>query len=667
MTDVDWREEALKLVYTDRFAAHQVLFEKRHPNRSPEFHKQIIQDFHSSAPLVCEIGFRESAKSTIAEEAVTIQGALREFEHCLIVGSTESLAKARVHSIRRQYERNEILRQVLGNMVGQPWGDGLIELRNGVQIQAMGRGQSIRGTKAEDYRPDLILLDDIEDPESVRTPEGREKTEAWLFTELLPAGDSARLRVRMLSNDRHPECIANRLKAAGSGWTVRVFPWVYQDDAGETMEDGSSRLWLPTWPDRFPVDHCRQVRRRFYALGRGAEYEQEYMCTSTHPADKPFKKENFRVEPRVRTWQPVMSIFDPARTVKNKSAHTGYVTGGWIGHKLVIWESWGKLLLPSEIIDAVFQAHKDWNPLLIGFEEDGLNEWAMQPIRAEQSRRHTMLPLKGLKAPRGKMDFIRGIQPWFTAREIEFVSEMPELQAQLLSFPTGRIDVPNALAYLILLRPGAPIYDDFRQEHVMEDIQAERGRRAWLALNANTTMTTAALVQMLDGQVRILADWVREGPADEVLGDIIREANLEAGQQVAPISPPFHFERLGNVGLLAAGRRVPVEIRRGAQPSAGAGELRAALRRVARFGPVCAVSSRARWTLNALAGGYTRKVGRNGALGDEAEDGPYRVLMEGIEALMGAARLQPDDVEDQPGNMDYTRDGRAFLSARARR
>jgi hypothetical protein len=49
----------------------------------------------------------------------------------------------------------------------------------------------------------------------------------------------------------------------------------------------------------------------------------------------------------------------------------------------------------------------------MGVEEDGLNEFLMQPIRQEQVRRGMMLPVEGVRAPIGKIDFIRALQPFF--------------------------------------------------------------------------------------------------------------------------------------------------------------------------------------------------------------------------------------------------------------
>lgn len=649
-------ETALLKLSANRRLAHQVLFRHRHPNATPEFHGEIIDDFHGPERNVCTIAFRGSAKSTLAEEGLVIKACYREIQHALIVGASYDKAAERLHAIRRQFEKNDALRTLFGDLRGQPWGDDKIELSTGITLQAMGRGQAIRGTKNEDIRPDFILADDIEDAESVRTPEGREKVQAWFFAELLPSGDEPTLRVRMLANDMHPECLANRLKLPGSGFVVRVYPWEYIDAEGARSA---------TWADRYSLETIDKKKRQLYSLGRGAEYEKEYMCHSESPADKPFKQEMFRTEAQVRTWQAVYAMFDPARTVSRTSATTGYACWSWIANRLVVWDAWAKMLLPDQIITEMFTVDEEFRPVSIGVEEDGLNEFLMQPIRQEQVRRGVTLPVKAMRAPKGKMDFIRGLQPFFNAREIWFAKPLPELQAQLLSFPTGRIDAPNALAYALKMRPGAPIYDDFTSLSVGDALAPAPGRPAWLCLNATPAITTAMLVQLVDGAVRIYADWVREGEPAAILPDIIKEASLAAGRAVQLVAGPHHYDRYTNSGLVQAVRRIPMELRRGVGPELGRPELRALLRRQTRGMPALMCSSGARWTLNGFAGGYCRAMLKQGILADYAEEGVYRTLLEGLESFAGLLALGSPDEDRDDVNYATAANGRRYISARA--
>lgn len=649
------QREIIARLYRNRVLAHKTLFAHRHDKASPPYHERMINEFHGPDQYLCELAFRGSAKSTIFEEGIIIQALFKEFANCIIFGASMELAAQRLHAIRREFERNDAIRRIFGDMRGQPWGDDKIELANGVVINAMGRGQSMRGTKEEVERPDLVIFDDVEDEKSVTTDKGRDKIQKWMLAEVIPAmADPEVRRVRMAANALHPESLAIKLKEPGSGFRVEVTPWIYLDENGDEQS---------AWPERYPLEFIYSEKRKLYALGRGQEYECEYMCNPVSSETRPFKQEMLRVEPRVRTWQAAFSMTDPARTVGLRSADTGYVVWSWIGHKLVIWEGDGRQLMPDQIVDLQFDLFERHRPVHMGIEEDGLNQFLLQPIRQAQVQRAVALPIRAMKAPKGKIDFIKGLQPFFMAREVEFAKPMPVLQQQLLGFPTGRIDVPNALAYALKMRPGAPVYDNFGARHVGEDLRPLPGRPVWLCLNATPAMVTGVVLQVLDGAIRIYADFVREGDPALILKDIVQEANLETGQRVRLTAGPVHFDRYNNVGLRQAAAKIPMEVRNGVPPERARAYIGALLQRERQSMPMLMVSSTAVWTLNALASGYARVLLKNGTLADYAEEGVYRTLMEGVESFIGLLELGHSTEDDDGATFNaVTHDGRRYMS-----
>lgn len=648
------RREIILSLARDRCLAHRTLFKHRHRDETAPFHEEMIRDWHGPEANICTIAFRGSAKSTIAEEAIIIQACLREFGNAIIFGANAALAQQRLHAIRREFEKNRYLRQIFGDMRGQPWADDKLELTNGVVISAMGRGQALRGTKEEVLRPDLLLFDDIEDRQSVRTPEAREQTAQWVLGEAMPMLDTGG-RVRMAANDLDPECLANRLKTPGSGFVVRVYPWEHLNEKGEREA---------TWPSRFPLKAIDKRKAQMTALGRLADYNREFMCHSESPEDKPFKAEMFKIEVLPRTWHAVYTMFDPARTIGTKSATTGFAAWSWVANRLVVWDAWARQLLPDEIVKAVFDCDAEFRPALIGVEEDGLNEWLLQPIRQEQVKRAIAIPYRAMKAPKGKYDFIRGLQPFFHAREVVFAKELPELRTQFLTFPSGRIDAPNALAYALKMRPGAPMYEDFGARNVLPDMSVVAGRTAWLTVNATKSLVACVLCQLFDGAVRVYTDWVREGEPMDILPGIVREANMEAGRAVEIVAGPPHFETFTNVGVRPAIAKTMQELRKGTPPEMGRDQIRDLLRREIRQMPALIVSDKARWTANAFAGGYARAMEKGGVLAEYAEEGQYRILMEGFESFAGLFRYGSPERDDEAIVYDTTRDGRRFISAR---
>lgn len=650
MTDA--RTEVLYKLAGNLKLAHQSLFAHRHPQATPDFHWQMIEDWHSPAPRVVNQAFRGAAKSSIGEEAICIAGSYKMFRNALVLGDTSDRANDRLRAIKHEFETNEAMEAMFGKMVGPVWRNEKIVLSNGVVIQAYSRGQSLRGCKHNDVRPDFCFGDDLENEESCSSEEQIAKTMQWLLAVVIPALD-INAKVRINGTPLHPRAMICQI-AGDPTWVSRSYPIEIVNEAGETV---------PIWPARYPRKWIDEKRESYARHGYFNHFAQEYLCKAEDPANKTFTANMMKVEPTVRTWQPCYSMFDPARSTKQTSASTGAATWSWINRKLVVWEAKAGIWKPDEIVSEIFRVDQEFRPITIGVEADGLEEFIMQPLRHEQVRRAYAVPIRPMRAPKGKLDFIRGLQPFFKANEVVFARNCPDAVSQFLGFPTGKIDVPNALAYALMLRPGQPIYDGFTSQHVVEDLPLVMRQPVYLAINATGACTTAALVQLFDGCIAVLADWVREGDPGFNLDPIMREAGPYAQTRPKLFAPPRHFTAYDIIGLRAAARALPADLGRGGQEHSGREEIRSLLGRMTKGRPMVMVSTNARWTLNALSGGYCREVTKHGSLTEQAIEGPYRTLMEGIESLAALTKsitLRDDDAV----NYAYTPDGRRYISSR---
>ena len=677
------KSELIRELQADRWLAHRMLFRHRHPEESPQAHKDLVENINRPLARLMIEGFRGFAKSTYLEESAALRAAFREFNFMVVLGASYKLACDRLASVKRELEINQRLIDLFGPLKGEVWQEGKIILSNGLCIQAIGREQSMTGMKYLDHRPDAALVDDLEDPDEVRTDPERARTWDWFLKTFLPSlSDPVASWVRVLGTRRGNGSLPERLEK--SGWKTVKYPIEHIGEKGERVA---------TWPSKFGLEKIDTMKADYVA--DMDTWMQEYMCEATSAADKVFKREMFRVEPRARRWEPVYAMIDPARTVRSTSASTGWAAWSWVQNRLIVWASGAPMLLPDEIVALGFEIAERFDPVWVQFEEDGLEEFLLQPLRSEQVRRGITIPYRGVRAPRGKLDFIRGLQPYFGAREVIFAQDQPELEAQLLSFPHGKIDAPNALAYAPQTRPGAAILDGFSlAEHLDETLAIVRGEPLYLAANATGGTTTAILVQATGGRLAILADWVMEGGPAERIADIAGQASLlgdtaifvahregakswEAALKAVTPDPvmlrrqpptwvigPQHGERYTNVGLQQAVRALPGEQRTGGTEIDGSIHLRDLLARTERGMPCVAIGPGARWTLRALSGGYCRAMVR-GRLQDHAEEGPYRILIEGLLSFCGMLRRQPareDDGEEQNFRVDQ-RTGRRYVSA----
>lgn len=651
--------ELLAMLAADRHLAHEYLFAHRHPDLTPDFHREMIDDYYSDHPFIATNAFRGGAKSTVHEEALCIEALFEEFGNAVILGENETRAKERLSAIKHEIEHNEKIHAIWGDMVGDVWGDTKIELRNGVYLQALGRDQSMRGVKHHDQRPDRLLVDDYEDDECVKTPEAREKVSKKFFGVVLPALDKHHAKVRMVGT---PLDVAALMVTVGRlpGWRERKFPIVYVDAHGERK---------PMWPGRWTLEEIDALHQSLLDAGHSAIWEREYMLNAIDPKTKPFKRTDFKIETLTHTWEPVYGIIDPARTVKEQtSAHTGIVVMSWIKNRIVVWESAGLFLRPDEIVNEMFRIDAKYNPVAIGVEIDGLNEFLMQPIRHEQMRRGQLLPVRALKAPRNKIDFIKGLQPFAHAGEIILNGEQTQILDQFDAFPTGRLDIINAAAYLPKIRTGVPVYRSFDHRHVTTELALSPRTPAFLCINAGTGYATAALVQIVEGSLRVLGDWLSDKP----IGDFLHNTLREVGMEFAPdprfiprvIAPAWHWTDYNNLGVVAAAKAVPVALAKGGDLQLGRAELRTMLERNVAGSTGVQVSRRASWTLRAMTEGYAHDIEKTGRVSDEPIENLYRTLMEGVEALLALSRMleQPGDTQRR---IEHTTDGRSYTSARA--
>lgn len=686
--DADPRLAMLKLFRIDRWRAHEALFHHRHPEDSCDAHREVVRLIHGPQARQCIEGFRGLAKSTLLEEAAVIRKCFREFRNMVIVGASYTRAVDRLTAIKREFETNPAILELFGEQKGKTWQEHKIVFADESCIQAIGRDQSMTGIKHLDWRPDAALLDDLEDPDEVRTDMERERTWDWLLETFIPSlDDPFGSWVRVLGTRRGKGSVPERLED-DAGWPVAKFPIEYKDP-----ETGERRA---TWPAKFPLAKIDAIRDTLYR-GKMDIYVQEFMCQATSARHQDFQRGMIRVVPRPRSWEAVYGFIDPASSVNRGSATTGWAVWSWVRNRLIVWAAGAERLLPDEVVRLAYDLMARYNLVWLGVERDALNQFLMQPLRQEQIRRGlAVMPLRPVAAISGtkgggKLSFIRGLQPFFSNGEVEFADELPELTAQLLSFPYGPIDAPNALAYAQMLRPGLPVYDNFSDENIVEG-QPAGGKPLYLAGNADQSgIVTAVLLQRDEGELRIFADWAVEGAAAEVVGNIHAEAALMAetgrweeridnGDPAQPyklpirvdtwarlplrwIVPARHRDTYQNIGLMQAIRAIP----QGVSASDGGIERgRPAFARMLaehqRGRPRVLVAPSARWTLRALTGGYARSVGRGGIADSQPETGIYAVLMEGLESFVAVgAAVERDEGSAQP--MAFDRNGVAYPSA----
>lgn len=237
-----------------------------------EFQKDIFRITEDgSNKLACIVAFRGSAKSTLVTLSYALWSILgsHQKKFVLIICQTQSQAKQHMMNLRRELEDNKLLKSDLGPFqeeIGGEWAITSLVFKNtGARITIASLDQSIRGLRHHEHRPDLIILDDVEDLKSTRTSESRNQTFDWFTREVMPLGDLG-TRVIILANLLHEDSLVMRLRrkmeAGELQGIFKTFPLL--NDAGECL-----------WPEKF--DSPGKIEELRQSVANELAWQQEYL------------------------------------------------------------------------------------------------------------------------------------------------------------------------------------------------------------------------------------------------------------------------------------------------------------------------------------------------------------------------------------------------------
>jgi len=125
-------------------------------------------------------GFGKSTDASIVFPIWCIVNGYKNF--ITIFSDAIELAETLVESIKAELEENERLKADFPEAtgVGLVWKIGNIVTKNNIKVRAYGSGKRVRGVKHGVFRPDLAIIDELENDTNVRSRIQRNKREEWL-------------------------------------------------------------------------------------------------------------------------------------------------------------------------------------------------------------------------------------------------------------------------------------------------------------------------------------------------------------------------------------------------------------------------------------------------------------------------------------------------------
>jgi predicted phage terminase large subunit-like protein len=210
------------------------------------------------------IGPRGSAKSTIATLCYVLRVAVEGWEpYVWIVSDTKPQAQMHLENVKSELLANQRLAEDYPRSTGRgpAWRAALVELPSGVVIEAMGTGQRSRGKRRKQFRPTLIVCDDLQNDSHIASALQRDATRKWFHGTLLKAG-TTETNIINLATALHREALAVEIHSS-AGWISARFPSIVDWPTNTALWD----QWEAIYCDAQQPD-AKPLARKFYERHR---------------------------------------------------------------------------------------------------------------------------------------------------------------------------------------------------------------------------------------------------------------------------------------------------------------------------------------------------------------------------------------------------------------
>lgn len=333
--------EVVKLGAVDDNLFEKTFFPRTFRQDPPPYGQQVGDVLNGPARLVNIQIFRGGFKTTKLRGFMAKRVAYGLSRTILVVGKSEGHALRTSRWLRLQVERNRLWRETFGLRKGTKWQDHEFEISHGslstqderfvINVVALGINGSTRGVNIDDYRPDLIILDDIMSDENAATPDARKKIEQSVYGSLLPSlapaseSPDAKL-VSLVTPQNQDDYSMQALK--DSQWKSLVVSCF-------TPEGESS------WPARWGKEVLLAEKQAYIGRNKLSTWLREYECKISAPEDATFLPHWLKRWEVVPQYMPHVLCIDPvpppspsaiAKGLRGNDNEAFSVVGAWAGN-----------------------------------------------------------------------------------------------------------------------------------------------------------------------------------------------------------------------------------------------------------------------------------------------------------------------------------------------
>lgn len=461
------------------------------PTGIPEFHRQWWEMCCSPHKFVAIAAPRGHAKSTAITHSYTLANiCMRKRQFILVVSDTEQQASYFVNDLKKELQDNEDLVKVFGikSFPKETETDFIVEFDDGHQIRVVGKGseQKVRGMKWDNKRPDLIVMDDMENDEIVMNDERRLKFRNWFSGALLPCRSVTGI-IRYVGTILHMDAMLERLMPKESDKRNTVTELFTRSPYQSQWYAVKYKAHNPDfsevlWPTRWSEKALKAERQHYIDQGQADKYSQEYLNVPIDEANSYFKRSDFvpMQEENFRSNKVFYIGCDLAFATEHtvKGDWTVFVVGavdedGVLNIVEVIRERMDSV----EAVSTIMELQKRYDPQYFFFEKGAMTNSVLPHLKVAQLEENRFVTIELFARIVDKISFAQTIRARMRSKRVRFDKRATwflDLETECMRFPRDRHD--DQVDAMAILGRGvekffeAPTNKELSEEAYLEDM-----------------------------------------------------------------------------------------------------------------------------------------------------------------------------------------------------
>lgn len=480
-SDKEIRDLLIECMGSTKLTA-QVFFPERFSQPfAPNIHDPIFDLIDSSALRVAIGAPRGFGKTSTVGLGLTSRNIMfRLCKFILYVSKSATSAEMQTENLKIELLANQMVKTLFGQI--KPEKDqGFEDSFSKKTWKALdtlvlprGSGQQVRGLLYRNARPDLIVIDDLEDPETIANDEIRQKRKEWFHADLMKCVSRVNKDWKIVYIDtlkhedslledllQHPDWESVRLEACDDN---------YESNAPEFMSTEEIKIERDYHREASMMDVFFREFRNIPISKEDAAFKPEYFRYYSEGINNLViepteEKGKLLPEKKIKTSNLInFVIVDPAKEVKIHNADSAIIGIGIdrASQNVFIRDIVHGKMYPDEIYKEMFDMLVRINAWILAVEVTSLHQFISQPIENEMRVRNVRAQYIELKATGKKEERIAHMVPYYRQGYVYHNRSCCDvLESQLLGYPRSKLwDVMDAEAYFVKLLDELALYFD---------------------------------------------------------------------------------------------------------------------------------------------------------------------------------------------------------------